>query len=487
MSQPPKESPRRLRLFLCHSSADKPAVREFYRKLREDGFEPWLDEESILPGKEWEQEIGKAVRAADVVLVCLSTRSITQQGYVHKEIKIALDVADLKPEGTIFLIPVKLEECDVPDRLRRWQWVNLFENTGYEKLLRALQSLAGALGATIPPTLPAHLFYAPSASAILITPDGKDIYCADERNGGIIVIENLPNMGGGLKQKTTINLNRSGTAAHPQRLALNPDTNILYVTDPLSDEIIVIDRGHNDTIKTRIPVGRLPRSIVFTPNGEKAYVSNEGPIPQGSISVIDARRHRVVDIIRGVNIPEGLAIDSANHRVYVASQGGYGEDPVFVIDTVRDRVLEEETVVNMAVGVSVAVSSKHQKLYVARGNQPYQESANGKVGSPLSIVDLSSRQLLRTHALRTSVNLAVLTPDEEYVLVGNGEQISIIDTSSDQVVKTFQFGVAPLGIAISRDNAVYVLLPGMQVKLFGLSGLIQKRKQPAQRLKKASS
>jgi YVTN family beta-propeller protein len=194
----------------------------------------------------------------------------------------------------------------------------------------------------------------------------------------------------------------------------------------------------------------------------------------------------VVDIIRGVNIPEGLAIDPANHRVYVASQGGYGEDPVFVIDTVRDRVLEEETVANMAVGVSVAVSSKHQKLYVARGNQPYKESATGEVGSPLSIVDLSDRQVLRTHALRTSVNLAVLTPDEEYVLVGNGEQISIIDTSSDEVVKTFQFGAGPLGIAVSRDNAVYVLLPGVQVKLFGLSGLIQKRRPPAQRMAKAS-
>jgi len=281
-----------------------------------------------------------------------------------------------------------------------------------------------------------------------------------------------------LKTKDILDLNRSGSAAHPQRLALNPDTNVLYVTDPLLDEIIVIDRGHNNAIQTRIPVGRLPRSIVFTPNGDKAYVSNEGPIPQGTISVVDARNHRVLRTIKGVNTPEGLALDPSNHRVYIASQSGYGEDPVFVIDTVHDEVLEEETIDKMAVGVGIAVSSKHRKLYVARGNFPYRDPVTGHEGSPFSIVDLSTRRELRTYALHTSVNLAVLTPDEDYVLVANGEQISIVDTSSDLVVKTFKFGASPIGIAVSSDKAVYLLLPNMEIKLLGLGGLASKKKQP---------
>lgn len=34
---------RPLRVFLCHSSQDKPAVRELYKKLRnEPWIEPWL-------------------------------------------------------------------------------------------------------------------------------------------------------------------------------------------------------------------------------------------------------------------------------------------------------------------------------------------------------------------------------------------------------------------------------------------------------------
>ena len=144
---------QRLRVFLCHTSGDKPAVRELYQRLRQEGFiEPWLDEEALLPGQDWQQEIPKAVRAADVVLVCLSNEAITKAGYVQKEIKFALDVADEQPEGTLFLIPLRLEPCQVPERLRRWHWANLFEARGYERLLRSLRARASAVGVkTRPP------------------------------------------------------------------------------------------------------------------------------------------------------------------------------------------------------------------------------------------------------------------------------------------------------------------------------------------------
>lgn len=134
-----------LRIFLCHSSGDKPAVRNLYHRLSTDGFNPWLDEEDLLPGQDWQQEIPRAVRNSDIVIVCLSCSSIGKSGYVQKEIKYALDVADEQPEGTIFLIPLKLEECEIPERLRRWQWVNYFEEKGYDRLKRALISRASTL------------------------------------------------------------------------------------------------------------------------------------------------------------------------------------------------------------------------------------------------------------------------------------------------------------------------------------------------------
>ncbi len=87
-------------------------------------------------------EITKALRASDVVIVFLSRKAINKAGYLQKEIKNALDIADEQPEDAIFLIPLKLEECEVPERLSRWQWVNFFEEGGYERLMRTLQKRA---------------------------------------------------------------------------------------------------------------------------------------------------------------------------------------------------------------------------------------------------------------------------------------------------------------------------------------------------------
>lgn len=132
-----------LRLFLCHSSGDKAVVRDLYKRLRADGFDPWLDEENLLPGHDWHLEISAAVRRSDIVLACLSRDSTNKRGYVQREIKHALDVAEEQPGGSIFIIPLKLEECDVPERLSNLQWVNFFEERGYEKLLAALREKSG--------------------------------------------------------------------------------------------------------------------------------------------------------------------------------------------------------------------------------------------------------------------------------------------------------------------------------------------------------
>ncbi len=143
------EPKRPLKVFLCHASADKPAVRNLYQRLIADGVDVWLDAESLIAGQNWQVEIPKAIRNSDVVIVCLSERSINKEGYVQREIKFALDVADEKPEGTIFIIPARLEECRVPDRLNMYHWVELFEKDGYERLLRALRMRADKIGATL--------------------------------------------------------------------------------------------------------------------------------------------------------------------------------------------------------------------------------------------------------------------------------------------------------------------------------------------------
>ena len=87
-----------MNIFLCHASEDKNKVRELYRRLSKDGYAPWLDKENLLPGQEWAVEIPKVVKFSDIVIVCLSNQIETKTGYIQKEIRIALDAAEERPE-----------------------------------------------------------------------------------------------------------------------------------------------------------------------------------------------------------------------------------------------------------------------------------------------------------------------------------------------------------------------------------------------------
>ena len=134
---------RKLRVFLCHASQDKPIVRELYQQLLAEGWvDPWLDEEKLLPGQDWDLEIEKSVEAADAVIVCVSGKSVTKEGYVQKEIRKVLDIALEKPEETIFIIPLRLDDCELPRRLRSLHYVDYFpaEKRGqvYQRLLQSL-------------------------------------------------------------------------------------------------------------------------------------------------------------------------------------------------------------------------------------------------------------------------------------------------------------------------------------------------------------
>ncbi|MBK8619487.1 MAG: SUMF1/EgtB/PvdO family nonheme iron enzyme [Anaerolineales bacterium] len=53
------------------------------------------------------------------------------------------------PEGEIFIIPARLEECDTLESLRKWHWVDLFEDDGYQNLMRAFQTRADKIGVVL--------------------------------------------------------------------------------------------------------------------------------------------------------------------------------------------------------------------------------------------------------------------------------------------------------------------------------------------------
>jgi len=135
---------RALKVFLCYAHVDAVSVYSLYEDLIREGVDVWLDKAKLVGGDEWENEIRKAVHDSDVVIVCLS-RQFNQRGFRQKEVRIALEDAQFLPRGEIFIIPARLEECDVMEDLQKWQWVDIFEKDGKKKLIEGLQKRARQL------------------------------------------------------------------------------------------------------------------------------------------------------------------------------------------------------------------------------------------------------------------------------------------------------------------------------------------------------
>ena len=134
-----KRPGRQINIFLTHSHSDKESVYKLYQRITKDGILAWLDAENLKPGQDWQTEIRKAIHKCDVVIVCLSRGFNKQHGYRHEELKIALEKAKVLPEDVVFIIPVRLERCAMPESLRHLHRVDLFEPGGYQQLIRALR------------------------------------------------------------------------------------------------------------------------------------------------------------------------------------------------------------------------------------------------------------------------------------------------------------------------------------------------------------
>jgi hypothetical protein len=138
-----------VQIFISYAREDQQRVEALYQKLLAAGYQPWLDREHLLPGQKWEPVIKQALERSDFALVCLSATSINKRGFLQKEIKQALEHAEEKLEDDVWLIPARLDDCEVPQALSDIQWVDLFEDDGFDQLLRALEFQLKKQGQTL--------------------------------------------------------------------------------------------------------------------------------------------------------------------------------------------------------------------------------------------------------------------------------------------------------------------------------------------------
>ena len=126
-------------IFISYAREDAETVRILYQRLLDAGFRPWLDTEDMQPGDHWRMVIEEKINKADFVIVCLSKYSTRSRGVFQQEIVWSLDVVQSMPEGKVYLIPVLLEECEIPKRLSNWHCERVFEENGFDKLEKAIR------------------------------------------------------------------------------------------------------------------------------------------------------------------------------------------------------------------------------------------------------------------------------------------------------------------------------------------------------------
>ncbi len=130
------------RIFIAYAREDGAAALRLYKSLEARGHAPWIDRRKLLPGQNWPRRIEDAIASSDFFIPCFSTRSVRKRGGFQAEIRYALDCARRMPLDDVFLIPVRLDECHVPDRIEKeTQFVDLFPDwhAGLERILEIVE------------------------------------------------------------------------------------------------------------------------------------------------------------------------------------------------------------------------------------------------------------------------------------------------------------------------------------------------------------
>jgi WD40 repeat protein len=123
-------------VFLSHNSGDKTRVRRLAERLQAAGLKVWFDEWKIKPGDDIYLAIERGLDASRALVLCLSPGALGSD-WVALERSTVL-FRDPSNAGRRF-IPILLSDCDLPDTLRRYKYVDfrLETETAFEELLIA--------------------------------------------------------------------------------------------------------------------------------------------------------------------------------------------------------------------------------------------------------------------------------------------------------------------------------------------------------------
>jgi len=127
------------RVFLSYAKEGSEQAKKIYNELAKAGLNPWMDIMDIFPGEEYGKSITQALNKSDFVIICLAKDSI-KRGFSQSEIRQVMDIwQESLAADDIYLIPVRLEDCDIPERLAEFNCIDLYKDDGWDKLIEVLK------------------------------------------------------------------------------------------------------------------------------------------------------------------------------------------------------------------------------------------------------------------------------------------------------------------------------------------------------------
>lgn len=122
------------RVFLCHAKEDGEKIERLFHYLEARRVDPWYDKKKLKVGDVWREEIFQAIEETDFFAVCLSSTAVRKKGFIQNEIRTAIQEYQRRPFGSKYLLPLKLDRCEVP-RIRLdsqmlmsdLQWLEVFD------------------------------------------------------------------------------------------------------------------------------------------------------------------------------------------------------------------------------------------------------------------------------------------------------------------------------------------------------------------------
>ncbi len=236
-----------------------------------------------------------------------------------------------------------------------------------------------------------------------------------------------------------------GVGEWPLGVAVDPETNRVYVANSSADTLSVLD-GATGAVLDTVLVGSAPYGVAVNPITGRVFVAN---MDGQSLSVCDTATNAVIDTIPLPGSPHGLAVDPETNRIYVAARAINGVatvDALLVVDGAGEEVVALVDVGAWPENVTIHQSAK--QVWISNWLTDPVALVNGATNTKVGSVNAGAS------AMALALNPVT---NRLYVAASDSDRLHVIDAANLKVIGTIAVGRAPLGVAVNPvTNRVYV-------------------------------